>query len=116
MEDFRSSSYTDRTREIDSYNSHDLRCYSASYASTRAPNKEFKLNKGKSANGSSSFRSVWSLSDPELQRKKRVMGYRVYDVEGKMKGSLSPFEGALNGLKRSAIELYMAGCNQGIII
>ncbi|XP_078177448.1 uncharacterized protein LOC144571928 [Carex rostrata] len=87
MEEFRSSSYSDRTTEIESYNSHDLRCYSASYASTRAPNKEFKFKKGKNAIGSSSFKTGWNLSDPELQRKKRVMGYKVYDMEGKMKGS-----------------------------
>ncbi|KAJ0488505.1 hypothetical protein HanHA300_Chr12g0433581 [Helianthus annuus] len=29
----------------------------------------------------------WSLSDPELQRKKRVASYRVYSMESKMKGS-----------------------------
>ncbi|KAF4369434.1 hypothetical protein F8388_001856 [Cannabis sativa] len=40
----------------------DLRCYSANYAG-------------------------WSLNDPELQRKKRVVGYKAYVVEGKMKGS-----------------------------
>lgn len=89
MEELRSSSYNDGTTdEIESYNSHDLRCYSASYASTRAPNKkEFKVKKGKNAIGSSSFKTGWNLSDPELQRKKRVMGYKVYDMEGKMKGS-----------------------------
>ena len=30
----------------------------------------------------------WSFSDPELQRKKRVAGYKIYAAEGKMKGSL----------------------------
>jgi Domain of unknown function (DUF3511) len=88
MEGFRSSSYTDRTAEVQSYNSHDLRCYSASYAQTRAPSKDSKLKKAKSAIGSSSFKTGWNLSEPELQRKKRIMGYRVYDMEGKMKGSI----------------------------
>ncbi|XP_071715117.1 uncharacterized protein [Rutidosis leptorrhynchoides] len=30
---------------------------------------------------------IWNLSDPEVQRKKRVAGYKVYSVESKMKGS-----------------------------
>ncbi|GFQ04751.1 hypothetical protein PHJA_002619100 [Phtheirospermum japonicum] len=31
----------------------------------------------------------WSFNlDPELQRKKRVAGYKAYTVEGKMKGSV----------------------------
>lgn len=72
----------------------DLRCYSASYAtsSTAANNghmeisKDVKLKKGKSANGSIS--KSWSFNDPELQRKKRVASYKVYTVEGKVKGSL----------------------------
>lgn len=29
----------------------------------------------------------WGLSDPEMQRKKRVASYKVYSVESKMKGS-----------------------------
>lgn len=65
---------------------HDLRCYSASYASCPPPPmpKEMKLKKGKS---SGSLKG-WSLNDPELQRKKRVAGYKVYAMEGKMKGSM----------------------------
>ncbi|GLT71552.1 hypothetical protein SLA2020_435620 [Shorea laevis] len=39
-----------------------------------------KLKKGKSGVGSVS--KSWSFSDPELQRKKRVAGYKVYAVEG----------------------------------
>ncbi|THU74838.1 hypothetical protein C4D60_Mb04t37620 [Musa balbisiana] len=100
MEDYRSRSYGDGRMEMEVYESrpqpslsgpHDLRCYSASYASSHSSNqapKEIKLKKGKSAPGSSSSRSGWSLSDPELQRKKRVAGYKAYAVEGKMKGSL----------------------------
>ncbi|KAI3711974.1 hypothetical protein L1987_70523 [Smallanthus sonchifolius] len=29
----------------------------------------------------------WSIKDPDLQRKKRVVGYKVYSMESKMKGS-----------------------------
>ncbi|XP_028795044.1 uncharacterized protein LOC114762149 [Neltuma alba] len=59
-------------------NMQDLRSYSANYSSQ----KEGKMKKGKKASKS------WSFSDPEVQRKKRVASYRVYDMEGKMKGSL----------------------------
>ncbi|XVE97963.1 hypothetical protein REPUB_Repub03eG0064400 [Reevesia pubescens] len=104
MEDFRSKSWGDgRMQQIESYNGpnssygngvhsmQDLRCYSASYASTvshgetQMPNNDAKLKKGKSTNGSSS--KSWSFNDPELQRKKRVASYKVYAVEGKVKGS-----------------------------
>ncbi|XP_077210248.1 uncharacterized protein LOC143845722 [Tasmannia lanceolata] len=92
MEDFRSKSYTDGRMQIESYegmppSGYDLRCYSTSYASsqnTYMP-KEIKIKKGKTNGGSSS--KSWSLNDPELQRKKRVASYKVYAVEGKMKGS-----------------------------
>ncbi|XP_042038501.1 uncharacterized protein LOC121784429 [Salvia splendens] len=30
----------------------------------------------------------WSFSDPEFQRKRRVASYKVYCVEGKLKGSV----------------------------
>lgn len=62
----------------------DLRCYSASYATHQVPNKEVKLKKGK---GTGSLKS-WSFNDPEMQRKKRVASYKVYAMEGKVKGSL----------------------------
>ena len=79
MEDFRSKSCGDGRMQIESYRGstaaastyggvngmQDLRCYSASYASSKS----------------------WSLSDPELQRKKRVASYKVYTVEGKVKGT-----------------------------
>ncbi|KAK4265643.1 hypothetical protein QN277_026668 [Acacia crassicarpa] len=72
----------------------DLRCYSASYASSAAnPTQSqmrndvnYKFKKGRSKNSSSS--KSWSLDDPELQRKKRVASYKVYAVEGKLKGSV----------------------------
>lgn len=109
MEDFRSKSYSDGRYEMERYNDdgfqdsnskpngfQDLRCYSASYASSSSSwnknnaqidvPKEIKFKKGKSSNGSIS--KSWSLNDPELQRKKRVASYKVYAVEGKVKGSI----------------------------
>lgn len=106
MEDFRSKSYSDGRYEMQSYNNdggysqknsnpsglQDFRCYSASYASSCSNNtqidvpKEINFKKGKSVNGSIS--KSWSFNDPELQRKKRVASYKVYAVEGKVKGSI----------------------------
>ncbi|XP_047151755.1 uncharacterized protein LOC124823568 [Vigna umbellata] len=102
MEDFRSKSYGDGRMQIEPYHGtgmQDLRCYSASYASSVHPTQtqtqtqttnnninDAKFKKGKSTNGSTS--KSWSFSDPELQRKKRVASYKVYSVEGKLKGSL----------------------------
>ncbi|KZV18902.1 hypothetical protein F511_12007 [Dorcoceras hygrometricum] len=64
---------------------HDLRSYST-------PDYNFKANKGsknRNINGGLSSSRSWSFSvDPELQRKKRVAGYKAYGMEGKMKGSL----------------------------
>ncbi|PKA64253.1 hypothetical protein AXF42_Ash009473 [Apostasia shenzhenica] len=86
MEDFRSRPYADDRMQIEPYNSrrppppsHDLRSYSTSHASSYS-HKEVKLKKSNSV-------SDW-LKDPELQRKKRVAGYKVYSVEGKVKGSV----------------------------
>ncbi|XP_022987910.1 uncharacterized protein LOC111485312 [Cucurbita maxima] len=101
MADFKSNSYTDGRMQIESYNGNeargpnvsggDFRSYSASYASSANPNQtqmsnDLKLKKGKSTNGFSS--KSWSFNDPEIQRKKRVASYKVYSVEGKVKGSL----------------------------
>lgn len=121
MEDFRSKSCNNSRTQAESYsyattdvgygnrngyepNSNptgfrgDLRCYSASYASSSAPNnntqmelseaKDVKFKKGKSSNNNGSVSKSWSFSDAELQRKKRVASYKVYTVEGKMKGSI----------------------------
>ncbi|GAV81409.1 DUF3511 domain-containing protein [Cephalotus follicularis] len=112
MDDFRSKSM----HQIESYRNYyhghggptssygingmqDLRCYSASYASsvhptqtqmqlgnTTSTNNDAKFKKGKSTNGLAL--KSWSLNDPELQRKKRVASYKIYTVEGKVKGSL----------------------------
>ncbi|GAB4842576.1 hypothetical protein Ancab_012552 [Ancistrocladus abbreviatus] len=91
----------------------DLRSYSTSYASDHSAaygygqlgikEEAVKVKKSKSSrvnndasstanynnnNSKSSSSSSWRFSDPELQRKKRVASYKVYAVEGKMKGSL----------------------------
>ena len=61
---------------------HDLRSYSVSYAQTQMGGpKDLKLKKGKRVSKS------WSFADPEFQRKKRVASYKMYSVEGKVKGS-----------------------------
>lgn len=127
MEDFRSKSYRNgRSMQADSsYGTYygdnngngfepnykansnpsgmqDLRCYSASYASSSAHNngqimdivvaggggggEQWKFKKGKSTNAAVS--KSWSFGDPELQRKKRVASYKAYTVEGKVKGSI----------------------------
>ncbi|PIA64274.1 hypothetical protein AQUCO_00100034v1 [Aquilegia coerulea] len=117
MDDFRSKSCGDGRMQIQSYyggggggdnynnnsrapayGTQDLRCYSANYASyassmpqtqsntTNNNNKQVKFKKDKSV-GSSSSR-IWNFNDPEMQRKKRVASYKVYSVEGKVKGTL----------------------------
>ena len=96
MEDYnRSKSHGNGMMQLDTYHgpprpstSYDLRCYSASYSQSQmANNRDCKLKKGKSTSGSSSSKS-WSFADPEFQRKKRVASYKMYSVEGKVKGSL----------------------------
>lgn len=72
--------------------SYELTSYSASYAQAQMGNYPYNYNnrdlkKGKTATVSRSKSSSWALSDPELQRKKRVATYKMYAVEGKMKGS-----------------------------
>ncbi|XP_057432152.1 uncharacterized protein LOC130724902 [Lotus japonicus] len=69
-----------------------LRSYSShSYAQTHQmgynPPNDFKFKKGKSFSAGSSLSKSLSLADPELQRKKRVASYKMYSVEGKIKGS-----------------------------
>ncbi|PIN22966.1 hypothetical protein CDL12_04318 [Handroanthus impetiginosus] len=133
MEDFRSKSYNNvRSMQVENtYNYYtsnfndngaaptsknksnpsgmqDLRCYSASYASSSAQNngqmdivaeggvggvggcsgggEQWKFKKGKSTNGVVS--KSWNFNDPEMQRKKRVASYKAYTVEGKVKGSI----------------------------
>ncbi|KAI3814819.1 hypothetical protein L1987_14464 [Smallanthus sonchifolius] len=104
MADYRSKpyNYTDQDMQLERYtgefdpkmpdfNHHpspprDFRSYSVSYKIPQnntdiVVNNDLKLKKVKSTNGS------WSFGDPEFQRKKRVAGYKVYSVEGKLKGS-----------------------------
>ncbi|KAK3007450.1 hypothetical protein RJ639_014997 [Escallonia herrerae] len=108
MEDYRSKSLRDPSKmQIEAYSNggrgaptsmQDLRSYSSSYASSVHPSygnsnlgpasKEVVKIKKIKNDGLGSTSKSWSLSDPELQRKKRVAGYKVYTVEGKMKGSL----------------------------
>ncbi|XP_022136638.1 uncharacterized protein LOC111024820 [Momordica charantia] len=76
-------------------NSYDLRSYSASYAQTQMEIKESQFKKAKTPSGSVS--KSWSFADPEFQRKKRVANYKMYSVEGKMKGS---FRNSFRWLKR----------------
>jgi len=71
--------------------SYDLRSYnSLSYSQAQMVpnNKDLKMKKGKSMSRAS-ISKPWSLSDPEFQRKKRVASYKMYSVEGKVKGSFS---------------------------
>ncbi|XP_020212391.1 uncharacterized protein LOC109796939 [Cajanus cajan] len=95
MEDFqRSRSYAHgQMMQIESYygapRPYDLRSYSASYSHAHmGPSpRDLKLKKGKSISAGSSLSKSWSIADPELQRKKRVASYKMYSVEGKIKGS-----------------------------
>ena len=88
-------------------NPHDFRSYSASaYTSTyTAPsstrNKEMQFKKGTSVNGTASRSSIFS--DPEFQRKRRVASYKVYSVEGKVKGS---FKKSFSWLKNRFYEWF----------
>ncbi|OWM79879.1 uncharacterized protein LOC116210245 [Punica granatum] len=81
----------------------DLRCYSASHAYGKpqlemnsntthskeaGKNSNAKVKNGGGAGPASSASRSWSFTDAELQRKKRVASYKVYAVEGKMKGSI----------------------------
>ncbi|XP_028807044.1 uncharacterized protein LOC114761776 [Neltuma alba] len=95
MEDYdRSRPYGNgQTMQIESYYGGPgpcvMRSYSTSYVQTQMGPipRGLKLKKGKSIAGSS-FSKSWSIKDPELQRKKRVASYKMYSVEGKVKGSL----------------------------
>ncbi|KAI4379648.1 hypothetical protein MLD38_005920 [Melastoma candidum] len=46
-------------------------------------NGDLEANKGRAGVPSRS----WSLGDADIQRKRRVAGYKMYGVEGKVKGS-----------------------------
>ncbi|KAL6985548.1 hypothetical protein U1Q18_018924 [Sarracenia purpurea var. burkii] len=97
MGDYRSNSYADGRKQIQSYNGfrptsnpHDLSSFYASYSSSYAPPptqkggvKDLNLKKAKIISGSS-----WGSISPDLRRKKRVASYKAYSVEGKLKGSM----------------------------
>ncbi|KAL0297204.1 UNVERIFIED_CONTAM: hypothetical protein Sradi_6772500 [Sesamum radiatum] len=102
MAAYRSKFYSDGNMQIEPYygppssgRPDDFRSYSASYASASSSSSynyapppvapPQKLKKGKSTGGSTS--KSWSITDPEFQRKKRVASYKVYSVEGKVKGT-----------------------------
>ncbi|XP_038884184.1 uncharacterized protein LOC120075092 [Benincasa hispida] len=72
MDDDRRSYYGNSSMEIQKY-----------YG---PPKIQESVKKGKSISGSSS-KSWRFVADPEFQRKKRVASYKMYSVEGKMKGS-----------------------------
>ncbi|XP_057958745.1 uncharacterized protein LOC131151521 [Malania oleifera] len=95
MDDFRSKSYGDARMQMEgraptSYpidlQSYGANPYPPSQVVAVGAVRDFKLKKGKSASASSS--KGWGLGDPEFQRKKRVASYKVYAVEGRVKGSL----------------------------
>ncbi|KAL4334397.1 hypothetical protein GQ457_07G045210 [Hibiscus cannabinus] len=101
MEDYnRSRPYGNGMMEVDTHHgpprpsaSYDLRCYSAAYAQSQmannySNNRDYKLKKANTATSASSSSNAWSFGDPEFQRKKRVASYKMYSVEGKVKGSL----------------------------
>ncbi|KAA0064509.1 hypothetical protein IC582_015386 [Cucumis melo] len=102
MEDYRyhgngfsGENNTEFNYATNSRNSYELRSYSATYAQTQMEIRDSQFKKGKSHSGSVS--KSWSFSDPEFQRKKRVANYKMYSVEGKMKGS---FRNSFRWLKR----------------
>ncbi|KAL3655726.1 hypothetical protein CASFOL_000122 [Castilleja foliolosa] len=93
MADYRSKSFSDGKMQIEAYSTarppNDFRSYSVSYTSSSSSYSSAaaaapppKLKKGKSTNS-------WNLNDAEFQRKRRVASYKVYSVEGKVKGSFS---------------------------
>ncbi|KAK4354517.1 hypothetical protein RND71_026711 [Anisodus tanguticus] len=95
MENFRSMSTREggRMQRLAPTSMQYLRSYSTNshhvpYSSMDNNNKEVKIKKrnNKSKVMSSSSKS-WKLDDLELQRKRRVVGYKAYAMEGKMKGS-----------------------------
>ncbi|XP_010419781.1 PREDICTED: uncharacterized protein LOC104705466 [Camelina sativa] len=89
MEDFgRQRPYGDGGMQIQPYNGGnqggDFRSYSASYGTRE--NSIYDLNKKEKSIPRS---KSWGITDPELQRKKRVASYKMYGVEGKVKGSFT---------------------------
>ena len=101
MEDLRSKSAVDwRTRDVygappSQSGPYDLRCYSMCHVSYYPPPipAPTDAKKGRNPGGgavsrTSSLRDCLTLSDPEMQRKRRVAGYKMYAAEGKIKMSV----------------------------
>ncbi|XP_051151146.1 uncharacterized protein LOC127265410 [Andrographis paniculata] len=101
MANYRSNSYSSSSgqMQIEPYSwtgraiarPNDFRSYSYSATTSQyygmPTSPPLKIKKGKIVDGSASSRSWSAFSDPELQRKKRVASYKVYSLEGKVKGS-----------------------------
>ncbi|GAB2218104.1 hypothetical protein Droror1_Dr00001322 [Drosera rotundifolia] len=98
MDDLRSRQYMEDMMQIETYQggkeymgptpNGNLRSQSVSYAAQNVSKLPNELKRGKSMGvGSVSMSRALCFGDPELQRKKRVAGYKVYGVEGKVKGS-----------------------------
>ncbi|GAB2225163.1 hypothetical protein Droror1_Dr00005951 [Drosera rotundifolia] len=60
---------------------------SYAYPTWEVTNKDHRdqMKRSKSTNGA--ITGLLCFGDPEMQRKKRVVGYKVYGFEGKVKGS-----------------------------
>lgn len=81
--------------------------YDASPSPSPPPYKELKLKNGKAGIGPSGFASKsWSLNESELQRKKRVAGYRPTVWRGRWRARS---ERALSGSRTPAIMWFMDG-------
>ncbi|KAI3714556.1 hypothetical protein L6452_21512 [Arctium lappa] len=97
MKDLRSKSYNGTNMQIDPYtptphpsNFQDFRCHSSSHY-TSSSSSQTQIDNPTAVDikkDSRSISRIWSLNDPELQRKKRVASYKAYSVEGKVKGSI----------------------------
>ncbi|XP_051147943.1 uncharacterized protein LOC127263052 [Andrographis paniculata] len=56
--------------------------------STNTSNSNYKKGSNGRSGGDGFSAKNWGFNlDPELQRKKRVAGYKAYSMEGKMRGS-----------------------------
>ncbi|MCL7023712.1 hypothetical protein MKW94_021314 [Papaver nudicaule] len=93
--DHRAYGAFDRNFEIVSYNgqiNNDSRCHE--HGSTTAASQPDRSSRGvstaskKSSTKSSCSSTSWSFNDPEMKRRKRVIKYKSYAVEGKVKSSV----------------------------
>ncbi|GJV85412.1 DUF3511 domain protein [Tanacetum coccineum] len=66
---------------------HNFRSYSVSYGAPPQTNMDLVVANKFDFKKEKSTAKSWSFNDPEFQRKKRVASYKVYSVEGKVKGS-----------------------------